>query len=308
MIVTIGSINIDMTANVPRLPGPGETIQGTGFSTAPGGKGANQALASRRAGAEVMMAGAVGKDPFADSALALLKAGGVDLTRVKETSAPTGTAIIMVSGDGENVIAIIPGANMEVNSDQFGDLPFAKGDVILLQLEIGIDTVKAAIAKARVYGALTVLNIAPFNIAGVAMMADADITIANETEFEQASTAMALVGATLQEKMQGFVTRTGRTIIVTLGGDGVVAATGTGFHQVPALKVTPVDTVGAGDTFTAGLICRLLEFAVDSPLALGQLDSAQWKHVLAFAAGVAALNCTRAGCDPPMRAEMDPSV
>ncbi len=285
MIVTIGSINIDLTANVPRLPGPGETIQGTGFSTAPGGKGANQALAARRAGADVVMAGAVGKDSFAHSALALLKSGDVDLDRVKESPAPTGTAIIMVSADGENVIAIISGANMDVTSDQFGDLPFAKGDVILLQLEIGFDTVKAAIAKARAYGALTVLNIAPFNIAGVAMMADADMTIANETEFDQASTAMALSGATLQAKMQDFVTRTGRTIIVTLGGDGVVAATPAEFHQVPALKVTPVDTVGAGDTF-----CGYLGAGLHAGLAL--------PDAMRLAAAAGSLACTKPGAQP----------
>ncbi len=98
-------------------------------------------------------------------------------------------------------------------------------------------------------------------------------------------------------------------LIVTRGEHGAkLFRRGHAPLHVDAVRAKVVDTVGAGDTFTAGLICRLLEFAVDSPLALGQLDSAQWKHVLAFAAGVAALNCTRAGCDPPMRAEMDPSV
>ena len=285
MIVTVGSINIDLFANVPRLPKPGETVKGTAFSTAPGGKGANQALAARRAGASVVMAGAVGKDAFADGALALLKQGGVDLTRVKETAAPTGTAIIMVGGDGENVIAIISGANMEVTNDQFGDLPFAKGDVILLQLEIGFDTVKAAIAKARVFGASSVLNIAPFHPDCVAMMASADITIANETEFDLASTAMALSGATMQQKMQDFVARTGRTILVTLGGDGVVAAVGQEFHQVPALKVTPVDTVGAGDTF-----CGYLASGLHAGLSL--------PDAMRLAAAAGSLACTRPGAQP----------
>lgn len=285
MIVTVGSINIDLFANVPRLPKPGETVKGTAFSTAPGGKGANQALAARRAGASVVMAGAVGKDAFADGALALLKQGGVDLTRVKESAAPTGTAIIMVGGDGENVIAIISGANMDVTNDQFADLPFAKGDVILLQLEIGFDTVKAAIAKARVFGASSVLNIAPFHSDCVAMMADADITIANETEFDLASTAMALSGATMQQKMQDFVARTGRTILVTLGGDGVVAAAGSEFHQVPALKVTPVDTVGAGDTF-----CGYLASGLHAGLSL--------PDAMRLAAAAGSLACTRPGAQP----------
>ena len=285
MIVTVGSINIDLFANVPRLPEPGETIKGTAFSTAPGGKGANQALAARRAGASVVMVGAVGKDEFADGALALLKQDGVDLTRVKETSAPTGTAIIMVGGDGENVIAIISGANMEVTNDQFGDLPFAKGDLILLQLEIDFDTVRAAIAKARVFGALSVLNIAPFHADCAAMMADADITIANETEFDLAATAMALSGSGLQDKMQDFTARTGRIIMVTLGGDGVVAATGKEFLQVPALKVTPVDTVGAGDTF-----CGYLAAGLHSGLPL--------PDAMRLAAAAGSLACTKPGAQP----------
>lgn len=276
MIVTIGSINMDLIANVPRLPLPGETVQGSGFATAPGGKGANQALAARRAGADVIMAGAVGRDEFADGALALLKAAGVDLSRVKATAAPTGVAIIMVGGDGENVIAIISGANGEVMPDQFADLGLRSGDIILLQLEIGFGTVEAAIDKGRKSGALSLLNIAPFHTGCVPLMAKADFTIANETEFELAAGVMSLAGSTMREKMQDFCARTGKTIIVTLGGDGVSASAPGAFHHVPALSITPVDTVGAGDTFCgyfgAGLHAGLpLEDAVRLAAAAGSL-------------------------------------
>lgn len=285
MIVTVGSINIDLFANVPRLPKPGETITGTAFSTAPGGKGANQALAARRAGAQTVMVGAVGKDAFAEGALSLLKSGGVDLSRVREVSDPTGTAIIMVGGDGENVIAIIPGANAKVANDQFGDLPFAKGDVLLLQLEIGFATVEAAIARARVYGATSILNIAPFHPDGVALMAIADITIANETEFADAAIAMALSGTTLEEKMRDFAGQTGRTIIVTLGGDGAAAASGSEFHTVPSLKITPVDTVGAGDTF-----CGYLGAGLHAGLPL--------PDAMRLAAAAGSLACLKPGAQP----------
>lgn len=285
MIVTVGSINIDLFANVPRLPKPGETITGTAFSTAPGGKGANQALAARRAGAQTVMVGAVGKDAFAEGALSLLKSGGVDLTRVREVSEPTGTAIIMVGGDGENVIAIIPGANATVANDQFGDLPFAKGDVLLLQLEIGFATVEAAIARARVYGATSILNIAPFHPDGVALMAIADITIANETEFADAAVAMALAETTLEEKMRDFAGRTGRTIIVTLGGDGAAAASGSAFHTVPSLTITPVDTVGAGDTF-----CGYLGAGLHAGLSL--------PDAMRLAAAAGSLACLKPGAQP----------
>src|SRR5690606_22666336 len=111
MIFVVGSINLDLIARVGRLPAPGETVSGSGFATAPGGKGANQALAARRAGAEVRMVGAVGNDAFAAEATALLAAGGVGLSLVRRVEAPTGTALILVGGDGENMIAVIPGAN-----------------------------------------------------------------------------------------------------------------------------------------------------------------------------------------------------
>src|SRR5690606_1139406 len=117
MIIVFGSINIDLIATTTRLPRPGETVAGTGFSTAAGGKGANQALAARRAGSEVRMSGAVGKDDFASPALAQLLAAGADLTAVGHTDAPTGTALILVGADGENMIAVIPGANGTLSAD-----------------------------------------------------------------------------------------------------------------------------------------------------------------------------------------------
>jgi ribokinase len=111
MICVLGSINMDLIANTDRLPGPGETVSGNHFATAPGGKGANQALAAKRAGAEVKMAGAVGSDNFAEMALELLKSSGTDLDNIKVTEAATGTALILVGGDGENMIAVVAGAN-----------------------------------------------------------------------------------------------------------------------------------------------------------------------------------------------------
>src|SRR5690606_565604 len=115
VITVIGSANLDLIATVERLPRPGETVPGDGFSTAPGGKGANQALAARRAGADVRMAGAVGQDAFADQALALLQEGGVDLSRMRRAETATGIAVILVEAAGENVIAIVPGGNGTVS-------------------------------------------------------------------------------------------------------------------------------------------------------------------------------------------------
>ena len=285
MIVTIGSINIDLIANMPRLPLPGETVHGTAFTTAAGGKGANQALAARRAGAQTIMVGAAGQDEFADGALKLLKEGGVDLSRVASVPGPTGVAVIFVGGSGENVIAVIPGANATVSPEQFADLALGKSDIVLLQLEIGFGTVSAAIAKARSGGALNLLNIAPFDKACVPMMNEADITIANETEFALAAAEMGLSGNSLQEKMQAFCSRTSRTIIVTLGADGAVAASGTEFHTAPSLKITPVDTVGAGDTF-----CGYLAAGLHSGLSL--------PDAMRLAAAAGSLACLKPGAQP----------
>eukprot|EP01035_Chromulina_nebulosa_P009708 gene9708-13087_t len=118
MITVFGSINMDLIATTPRLPKPGETVAGTGFATAAGGKGANQALAASRAGASVRMVGAVGQDEFALPALQLLEAAGTNLTSVKRHPGPTGTALILVGGDGENMIAVVPGANGTVDRAQ----------------------------------------------------------------------------------------------------------------------------------------------------------------------------------------------
>src|SRR5688572_25249802 len=134
MITVFGSINLDLIGGVERLPKPGETVPGHGFATAPGGKGANQALAAARAGATVRMVGAVGRDAFAGEALALLGAGGVDLSLVREVDGPTGVALILVDRAGENVIAVIPGANGTVTEADAAALDFAPGDVLVLQL------------------------------------------------------------------------------------------------------------------------------------------------------------------------------
>jgi ribokinase len=249
LITVIGSINLDLIATVGRLPQPGETVPGNGFRSAPGGKGANQALAVRRAGANVRMVGAVGRDAFAAEALALLKEGGVDLSLVAETDEPTGTALILVGGDGENMIAVVPGANGTVGPDALERLSFEPGEHVLLQHEIPLETVAAAIEAIRAAGAVSILNTAPFRAEAARFVTEADYLVANETEFDLYAGELALAGASRQERMAAYVAKTGRTVIVTLGGDGVLTAGPHGALAVPAMKITPVDTVGAGDTF-----------------------------------------------------------
>lgn len=297
MIIVIGSINLDLIANVDRLPAPGETVHGSGFATAPGGKGANQALAAARAGVAVRMVGAVGKDSFAAEALALLRDGKVDLSGVAETFASTGTALIMVGDDGENIIAVVPGANGSVLPGDLSKAFLRKGDVVLLQHEIPLQTVSAALEAARGAGAVTVLNTAPFSRDAAAFLGKADYVVANETEFDLYAEAMSLKGADRPARMRDFAAQTGRTIVVTLGGDGVLAATPTDFLQVAALKITPVDTVGAGDTF-----CGYLAAGLSTGLALEQ--------ALARAAAAGSLACLKPGAQPaiPLAADVEQAM
>ncbi|KQU79176.1 ribokinase [Mesorhizobium sp. Root102] len=294
MIIVIGSINLDLIANVDRLPSPGETVGGSAFTTAPGGKGANQALAAARAGASVRMVGAVGKDSFAAEALALLRDGKVDLSGVAETFASTGTALIMVDDDGENIIAVVPGANASVLPGDLAKAFLKKGDVALLQHEIPLATIDAALDQARAAGAITVLNTAPFQGKAAGFLGKADYAVANETEFDLYGEALALSGRDRAARMRDFAAKTGRAIVVTLGGDGVMAATPSDFLTIPALKITPVDTVGAGDTF-----CGYFAAGLSSGLTLEQ--------ALVRAGAAGSLACLKPGAQPaiPLARDVD---
>lgn len=293
MITVIGSINLDLIASVERLPKPGETVPGSQFATAAGGKGANQALAAARAGARVRMIGAVGQDAFAGEALALLDEGGVDLSGVARTDEPTGTALILVGGDGENMIAVIPGANGTVSEAAVAAVTLARGEHLLLQHEIPLSTVERAIDAARKAGAVSILNTAPFRLEAASLLPKADYVIANETEFDLYADALSLAGADRDARMSDFCAKMGRTVIVTLGGDGVMAATQSGMVQAEALRVTPVDTVGAGDTFCGYLAAGLAEAL---PLA----------EAMRRAAAAGSLACLRPGAQPsiPLAADV----
>ncbi|MBI1621852.1 ribokinase [Aquamicrobium zhengzhouense] len=297
MIVVIGSINLDLIANVERLPRPGETVPGTVFTTSPGGKGANQALAARRAGAEVKMVGAVGNDPFAGQALALLRESGADLSTVRTTEGATGIASIMVGADGENIIAVIPGGNGEVQEDDIAAARLKAGNHVLLQHEIPLNIVKAAIVAAREAGAVSILNTAPFRKEAASFLAETDYVVANETEFDLYADALALEGDDREARMRDFVARTSRTVVVTLGGDGVVAATPDEFLRAQGLKIEPVDTVGAGDTF-----CGYL--------AAGLADGLPLESAMRRAAIAGSLACLAAGAQPaiPHAADVDAAM
>src|SRR5690606_7136308 len=256
-------------------------------------KGANQALAARRAGAAVRHVSAVGNDAFADMALALLEAGGVDLSQLRRAEAATGIAMIFVDAAGENVIAILPGANGTISpaDAERGLSALGPGDILLVQQEVPQAATRRALELARERGATSLLNTAPYLPDTAALAPLADIVIANETEFSLLSGRPL---AELDAAMADWTARTGRTIVVTLGPDGARACTPEGPLSVPAHKVTPVDTVGAGDTF-----CGYLAAALDAGLDL--------ENAMRRAAIAGSLACLKPGAQPaiPHKADVD---
>jgi len=243
------------------------------------------------------MIGAVGSDAFAGQALAMLDEAGVDLARVKKTAAPTGTAMILVGGDGENIIAVIAGSNAEIFPGDVDSATLTRGEFVLLQHEVPLATVEAALHAARAAGAVSLLNTAPYRAEAAALLGLADYVIANETEFDLYAGKLSLAGDSRGQKMRAFAARTGRTIVVTLGAEGVLAATPEQLFRIPTLLITPLDTVGAGDTF-----CGYLAAGLSEGLTL--------EDALRRAAAAGALACLKPGAQPsiPLRGEVDAAL
>jgi ribokinase len=247
MIVVFGSINVDLIVPVPRLPSPGETVLGGDYALLPGGKGANQALAARRAGAEVVLAGAVGADSFADIALDLLRSDGVDTRLVRVVEQPTGCAAIMVSSEGENLIAVAPGANASARSDQVPDELLSAGTTLVAQMEVPPSETATLIRRLRTRGGYSLLNLAPALPIDIALLGEIDLVVANEGE----------AAATGSDPEQ-LARRLRQGLVVARGAAGALAILRDGIRiEVPALAIEPVDTTGAGDTFVGVLAAAL---------------------------------------------------
>jgi len=282
-VVVVGSANVDLVVDVPRHPGGGETILGGELRRNPGGKGANQAVGAARAGgAGTTFVGALGHDDAADLLLASLDRGGVRTDLVERVDVPTGTALITVSPDGENAIVVAPGANSHVSVGAAQAERIAAADVVLAQLEIPLDVVRAA-AAARRPGALMVLNAAPSRDLPRDVWDAIDVLVVNEHE------AADLAGATGDadpSTLAALLLERVPAVVVTLGREGCLVAErradGPLLTTVPATPVEAVDTTGAGDTF-CGVLAAALARGADLP------DAAR----LAAAAG--ALAVTRPG-------------
>lgn len=287
MITVFGSINMDLVATTERLPQPGETVVGRSFTTVAGGKGANQALAARRAGAAVRMAGAVGDDALASQALALLTDAAMDLSAVRVAGEATGTAHILVDGDGENVIVIVPGANGTVTAEDARRAlaAMSRGDFLMLQLEIPAEAVEAALVGAKARGVTSIINLAPLTPEAHRLGTMADILVANETEFERFAGKGELTDEEREATMRALHAESGQTLIVTVGADGVIAIRRNEIYRAAGLVIEPVDTVGAGDTF-----CGYLAASLDAGL--------EFSRALRRAAVAGSLACLKPGAQP----------
>jgi ribokinase len=237
-IVVVGSANLDLVVTAPVLPRPGETVLGGEFTTVPGGKGANQAVAAARAGGQVGFVGAVGDDDFARSQRDNLVAAGVDVSRLRTVPGPSGIALIAVDEHAENLIVVAPGANAALTDLDAADRAAISGaDVLLCQLEIPVETV----AQAAAAGTFTVLNAAPARQLPAEVLSTVDLLVVNEGEAE----VLAQAGDLLD-----LVPR----VVTTLGARGAAYADRDGMRlDVAAPKVRAVDTTAAGDAFTGAL-------------------------------------------------------
>jgi ribokinase len=251
-VVVVGSLNLDTTVLVPRLPAPGETVLGTGHFTDTGGKGANQAVAAARLGARTAMVGMVGDDPAGARLLSVLEEAGVGIAGVGTTGeSGSGIAVITVDDAGENSIVVDPGANALVTVDHVerhaGML--ADAGVVLAQLEIPTEAVSAA---ARLAGGTFILNPAPAAILPIEVMARIDILVPNATEAALLS-GMPEPGSVEQAAEVAAGIRGPGTVVITLGADGAVVVSHGSVRHIPAPEVTAVDPTAAGDAFCGGL-------------------------------------------------------
>jgi ribokinase len=278
MIIVPGSINADLLFPVRRLPAPGETVLCPSYTMAPGGKGANQAAAAAKAGASVHFVGHVGKDAYGPIVRGLLAEAGVDVVGLIDSDRPTAIAVIGVDEKGENQIIVASGANLDTHAGQVPDELLQPGNTLLCQNEIRTEESFAALRRAHGKGVRTILNLAPAAPVPADVLDALDVLVVNELEAQAAAG-----GAGAPEKLAtDLARRHGLTVVVTLGGQGALAASSAGLVRVGALAVTPVDTTGAGDAFT-GVLAAFLDRGAELDVALQR------------AAVGAALSCERLG-------------
>ncbi|WP_414943467.1 ribokinase [Amycolatopsis sp. cmx-11-32] len=282
-VLVIGSANADLVVPVDRRPGGGETVLGGDTVLSPGGKGANTAVAAARLGADVALLGAVGDDPYGELLKRSLGESGVNTTLLRTSERPTGIAYITVTPDGENSILVSPGANSGLRPE---DIDLDGAEIVVLSLEIPLETVEHAVAKAAGAGVRTLVNLSPAAELSAKTLENVDVLLVNEHE------AAFLLGG--EADFPKLLDLGPKAAVVTLGAKGAMVVTAEGVTEVSSPKVEAVDTTGAGDAFAGALATSLAK-------GEGLADAARQ------AVKVAAITVTRQGAQPsyPTASELE---
>jgi ribokinase len=285
-IVVVGSLNMDLVVRAPRHPQPGETLIGGDFQTFPGGKGANQAVAAARLGAAVRMIGRVGRDTFGDALLKTVLQDGVDTTFIRrDEQAATGVALITLDAAGQNTIVVAPGANMQITPQDILDSEpaFSGADLLLIQLECPLEAVQTAAELAHRHGLQVVLNPAPARPLPASLLNQTDYLLPNEPELRLLANEEANVNTAAARLMAQGV----RHLVVTLGEEGALLVTDQVQEKLPAFRVPVVDTVAAGDAFTAAF-------------CVGLAEGKSLREAVVWGNAAGAIAVTRPGAQPAM--------
>ena len=278
-ICVIGSLNMDLVVNVDTMPKPGQTIIGSNFKEVPGGKGANQAVAMARLNGNVSMIGKVGEDGFGQTLINSLKNDKVDTTYIQTAKGATGVALITVDKNAQNSIVVSPGANFEVKEDDIDNNIEAikNSDIVVLQLETPLNTIKYALNKAKELNKYTILNPAPAIKLDDEIIKNVDLLTPNETELEIISGVSIETEEDIQKAAQIMIEKGVKELIVTLGSKGSLYINKEKSMFKKAYKVEAVDTTAAGDSYTGALAVALsqdkcIEDAMDFASKVGALS------------------------------------
>ena len=259
-IIVVGSLNADLVVRTPRFPQPGETISGEDLQIIPGGKGANQAVAAARQGTPTAMVGRVGNDSFGPELIGNLKQNGVDTSHVQvDSESATGTAIIVVDEKGQNSIVLSPGGNGRVTPADLDNLSFADASLLLLQLEIPVAAVLAAVKRAKESGLRVLLNPAPARPLPEELLSLPDFIVPNESELSLLTELPVQDIPSAEKAAKTLLERGIQNVIVTLGANGALIVNRELTKHIPSFKVDVVDTTAAGDAFIGGFASALLQ-------------------------------------------------
>ena len=295
-IIVIGSSNTDMVVRSERLPRPGESVIGGGFMMAGGGKGANQAVAVARMGHRVIFTAALGRDMFGDAAVSSYQRFGIDTSYIVRKDAPSGVALIMVDSAGQNSISVALGANNSLSTEDIRGVleQVEKDDIVLLQLEVPMATVDAAVDIAAAKGARVVLNPAPAAVVSEQTLSKLYLITPNQTEAQTLTGIEVKDEATASLAAQVLCSRGVGRVVITMGSLGAYLYEEGRGEIIEARKVAAVDTTAAGDVYNGALCAALAE-------------GKSLRDALTFATKASAISVTRVGAQPsvPTREEVD---